>query len=178
MLLLNAIDDQITAAPSPKRADLLRLIEPPGLSRVRLQVHRNYTFELIGNILPPFLWLARLKPIITYGAYDDTLSFAEVDPTAVQIISLDFERYGEQAYSADFSNWFATRLEQLRGKTEEPIVVSGWPSENRHAQRFNLELEKTADRLPSVFLWDIYEIFRNMRAEFFDDRIAIALVSN
>jgi FkbH-like protein len=174
MLLLNTIDDEVTAAPSPKRADLLRLAEPPGLSRVHLQVHRNYTFELIGSVLPPFLWLARMKPIIAYGAYDDTLSFAQVDPAAVQIISLDFERYGEQAYSADFSDWFASRLENLRGKTEGPIVVSDWPSEKRNAQRFNLELEKTADRLPSVFVWNISEIFRNMRAEFFDERAARA----
>ena len=95
MLLVNAIEDAVRSS-HPRRADLLRLIEPPGLSRVHLQVHRNYTFELIGSALPPFLWLARLKPIIGYGAYDDTLSFAQVDPAAVQIISLDFERYGEQ----------------------------------------------------------------------------------
>ncbi len=174
MILLNAIDDEVRSAFHPRRADLLRLIEPPGLSRAHLQVHRNYAFELIGSVLSPFLWLARLKPIIAYGAYDDTLSFARVDPAAVQIISLDFERYGEQANSADFSDWFASRLENLRGKTEGPIVVSDWPSEKRTAQRFNLELGKTADRLPSVFVWDISEIFRDMRAEFFDERAARA----
>ena len=32
MDLRNAIDDEVRAAPSPKRADLLRLIEPPDLS--------------------------------------------------------------------------------------------------------------------------------------------------
>jgi len=175
MLLLNTIEDEvIRAEPSVKRADLLRLVEPPGLSRVHLQVHRNYAFELIGSILPPFLWLARLKAIIAYGDYDDTLSFSQIDPVAVQIISLDFERYGEQAYSADFGNWFAGRLENLRGQTERPIVVSNWPSGSRNAERFNLELEKTADRLPSVFVWDTAEIFRNMRAEFFDERTALA----
>jgi FkbH-like protein len=172
MLLLNTIEDDVRAAPSVKRADLLRLIEPPGLSRVHLQVHRNYAFELIGSVLPPFLWLANLKSIIAYSDYDDTLSFSQIDPSAVQIISLDFERYGEQAYSADFGDWFAGRLENLRGKTERPIVVSNWPSERPYAQRFNLELEKTADRLPSVFVWDIAEIFRNTGAEFFDERAA------
>lgn len=174
MVLLNAIDDEVRAARSPKRADLLRLIEPPGLSRVHLQVHRNYTFELIGSVLPPFLWLARLKPTIAYGAYDDSISLARVDPAAVQLISLDFERYGEQAYSADFSDWFASRLENLRDKTERPIIVSDWPSEEPDAQRFNLELEKTADRLPSVFVWEISKIFRDMRADFFDERAARA----
>jgi FkbH-like protein len=118
--------------------------------------------------------LAHLKPVIAYGAYDDSISFARVDPAAVQLISLDFERYGEQAYSADFSHWFTSRLENLRDKTEGPIVVSDWPSEKPDAQRFNLELEKTADRLPSVFVWDISNIFRNMRGEFFDDRAARA----
>jgi len=174
MLLLNTIDDDVRATPSLKRADLLRLIEPPNLSQVHLQVHRNYAFELVGSILPPFLWLTRLKSIIAYGAYDDTLSFEQIDPVAVQIISLDFERYGEHANSVDFGGWFASRLENLRDLTEGPIVVSNWPSESHHAQRFNLELEKTADRLPSVFVWDTAEIFRNMGAEFFDERAARA----
>jgi FkbH-like protein len=170
MDLLNAIDDEVRAAPSPKRADLLRLIEPPGLARVNLQVHRNYTFELIGSVLPPFLWLAGLKPIIAYSAYDDSISLAWIDPDAVQLISLDFGRYGEQAYSVDFNRWFARRLENLRDKTEGPIVVSNWPSEESGAQRFNFALEKTADRLPSVFVWEISKIFQNMPAEFFNER--------
>ena len=95
--MTNTIEDEVRAAPSVKRADLLRLIEPPGLSPIHLQIHRNYAFELIGSVLPPFLWMARLKPIIAYGDYDDTLSFSQIDPAAVQIISLDFERYGEQS---------------------------------------------------------------------------------
>jgi FkbH-like protein len=171
---LNAIEDA-ASSPRPRRADLLRLIEPPDLSALHLQVHRNYTFELIGNVLPPFLWLAGLKPIIEYGAYDDSLSFERIDTAAVQVISLDFERYGEQAFAKEFSDWFATRLENLRSKTESPIVVSDWPSEKRNAEQFNLELEKTADRLPSVFVWNISEILRNMRTEFFfDERAARA----
>lgn len=169
---LDAIEDA-ASSPRPKRADLLRLIEPTDLSPVHLQVHRNYTFELIGNILAPFLWLAGLKPIIEYSAYDDSLSFERV-AAAVQIISLDFERYGEQASANELSGWFASRLESLRGKTESQIVVSDWPSEKRKAQQFNLELEKTAERLPSVFVWNISEIFGNMRLEFFDERAARA----
>ena len=119
-----------------KRADLLRLIEPPGLFPIHLQVHRNFAFELIGSVLPPFLWIARLKPIIAYGDYDDTLSFLQIDPAAVQIISLDFERYGEQTHTASFHDWFAGRLENLRVKTNGPIVVSNWPSESPNAGRF------------------------------------------
>jgi FkbH-like protein len=174
MLLLNTFEDEVLAAPSLKRADLLRLVEPPGLSQLPLQVHRNYAFELIGSVLPPFLWLSRLRSTIVYGDYDDSLSFTNIDPAAVHIISLDFERYGEQAYSVDFSEWLAGRLENLRGKTERPIIVSNWPSEKPYAERFNLELEKIADRLPSIFVWDTVEIFRNMPDEFFDLRNAIA----
>lgn len=174
MFLLNVIEDEVRAAPSVKRADLLRLSEPTGLSTVHLQVHRNYAFELIGSILPPFAWLAGLKPVIAYGDYDDSLSFAKVDPAAVQIISLDFERYGEQAHSGSFSGWFASRLENLRSRTEVAIIVANWPAEQHDAERFNLELERTAERLPSVFVWDLVEIFRNMRGEFFDERAAAA----
>jgi FkbH-like protein len=174
MTMVNSIEDEVRAAPSLKRADLLRLVEPPELSPVHLQIHRNYAFELIGSVLPPFLWVAGLKPIIAYGVYDDTLSFSQIDPVAVQIISLDFERYVEQTHTASFRDWFAGRLENLRGKTEGPIVVSNWPSESLNAARFNLELEKIADSLPSVFIWDTVEIFRNMRDEFFDERAAVA----
>ena len=113
-LLLNAMEDEIRAEPSVKRADLLRLVEPPGLSPVHLQVHRNYAFELVGSVLAPFLWFSRLKPVVSYGDYDDSLTFSQLVPAAVQVISLDFERYGEKARSESFSEWFAGRIRNLR----------------------------------------------------------------
>jgi FkbH-like protein len=174
MLLLNTIDDDVRAAPSLKRADLLRLTEPPNLCPVNLQVHRNYAFELIGSVLAPFLWLSGLNSSITYSDYDDSLSFTQIDPAAIQIISLDFERYGETAGSAPFHDWFAGRLKALRGTTDRPIVVSNWPSEERQAEGFNLELEKTAGSLPSVFVWDTAGILRTINGKFFDDRAAAA----
>ena len=173
-LLLNATEHEIRAAPSAKRADLLRLVEPPGLAPVRLQVHRNYAFELVGSVLAPFLWLSRLKPIVSYGDYDDSLTFAQIDPAAVQIISLDFERYGEKARSKSFSEWFAGRVRNLRSKVEAPIVISNWPSEDAQAEWFNLELKKIADELPLVFIWETAEIFRSMNGKFFDERAAAA----
>lgn len=172
--MLNTTGDEIRASPSVKRADLLRLIEPPGLTEVRLQVHRNYAFELVGSVLPPFLWLSRLKPIIGYGDYDDSLTFRQINARAVQIISLDFERYGEKAYSASFKDWLADRLKNLRSATEKPILISNWPSKQRQAEQFNIELEEAAGDLPSVFVWDIAEIFRNMSEDFFDERAALA----
>lgn len=174
MPLLNTVEEEVRAAPSVKRADLLRLIEPPGLSPLHLQVHRNYAFELIGSVLPPFLWLSRVKPILTYGDYDDSLSFAHINPAAVQIVSLDFDRYGVQAHSPEFSRWFAGRLENLRGHTQGPIIVSNWPSKEHHAERFNFELEKTAQSMPGLFVWETLEVFRNMPLEFFDQRAAEA----
>jgi FkbH-like protein len=174
MLLLNTIENEVRAALEVKRADLLRLVEPPGLSPVHLQVHRNYAFELVGSVLGPFLWLSGLKSSITYGDYDDSLSFSQIDPAAIQIVSLDFERYGEKAGSAAFRDWFTGRLQSLRGMTEQPIVVSNWPSEERQAEGFNLELERAADRLPSAFVWDTAEIFRDLNERFFDERAASA----
>jgi FkbH-like protein len=172
MLLLNTIDDDVRAASSLKRSDLLRLTEPPNLSPVNLQIHRNHAFELVGSVLAPFLWLSGLKSNIAYSDYDDSLSFAQIDPAAIQIISLDFERYGETAGSAPFCDWFAGRLKALRGMTERAIVVANWPSEEPRAEGFNLELEKTASSLPSVFVWDTAAIFRSMNGGFFDERAA------
>jgi FkbH-like protein len=172
MLLLNNIDDDVRAAPSLKRADLLRLVEPPNLSPVSLQIHRNYAFELVGSILAPFLWLSGLKSSIAYSDYDDSLSFANVEPAAIQIISLDFERYDETAGSAAYRDWFAGRLKSLRQMTNRPIVVSNWASEEREAEEFNRELEEIAGRLPSVFVWDIVEILRRLNGRFFDERAA------
>src|ERR1700733_11228003 len=170
MLLLNTIENEVRAASEVKRADLLRLVEPPGLSPIHMQVHRNYAFELVGSVLGPFLWLSGLKSSITYGDYDDILSFSQIDPAAIQIVALDFERYAEKAGSASFRDWFTGRLRSLRGMTERPIVVSNWPSEERQAEGFNLELERAADSLPSVFVWDTAAIFRNMNRKFFDER--------
>ena len=174
MLLLNTIDGDVRAAPSLKRADLLRLPEPPNLSPIRLQIHRNYAFELVGSVLGPFLWLSGLKSSIAYGDYDDSLSFARIDPVAIQPISLDFERYGETAGSASFREWFAGRLMSLRGITDRPIVAANWASEERRALEFNRELKRSADELPSVFVWDIVEILRNLDGRFFDERAAAA----
>ena len=172
MLFLNTIDDDVRAAPSLKRADLLRLTEPPNLSPLRLQIHRNYAFELVGSALPPFLWLSGLKPTILYSDYDDSLSFAAVDSAAIQLISLDFEWYGEKSHSSLFRDWFAGRLKSIREMTERPIIVSNWPSEKAQAEAFNNELEKTAEGLPSVFVWDIVALFQSMNGRFFDDRAA------
>jgi hypothetical protein len=47
MVMVNTFEDQVRAAPSLKRADLLRLAEPPDLSGVHLQIRFNYAFELI-----------------------------------------------------------------------------------------------------------------------------------
>jgi FkbH-like protein len=116
--------------------------------------------------------LSGLKSNITYSDYDDSLSFARIDPAAIQIISLDFERYGQTADAASFRDWFAGRLKALRGMTERPIVVANWPSEKRQAEGFNLELEKNASALPSVFVWDTAAILRNMNGRFFDERAA------
>src|SRR5215475_13373571 len=95
--LQNAASDDVRTTSSPRRAELKRLTEPAGLDRVHLQIHRNYAFEFVGSVLSPFLWVAGMKPVVDYGAYDDSLSFTQLDPAAVQIISLDFERYGDQA---------------------------------------------------------------------------------
>ena len=53
-LLLNAMEDEIRAEPSVKRADLLRLVEPPRLSPVHLQ-SIVIARELIVSVLAPFL---------------------------------------------------------------------------------------------------------------------------
>ena len=45
---------------------------------------------------------------------------------------------------------------------------------NPNAARFNLELEKIADSLPSLLVWDTVETFQNMQAEFIDERAAVA----
>lgn len=172
MLLLNTDENELRAAPEVRRADLLRLVEPPGLSPVHLQVHRNYAFELVGSVLGPFLWLSGLKSNIRYSDYDDSLSFASVEPAAIQIISLDFERYGKRTSSAAYRDWFAGRLKSLREMTDRPIVVSNWASDEREAEEFNRELEKIVGGLPSVFVWDIVEISRRLNGRFFDERAA------
>ncbi|MGB8065432.1 MAG: HAD-IIIC family phosphatase [Candidatus Sulfotelmatobacter sp.] len=174
ILLTDATEIDIRAARAPKRADLMRLVEPTGLSQICLQIHRNHAFELVGSVLPPFLWAAGMKPIFDYGAYDDSLSFTQLNPFAVQVVALDFERYGEYGHRTDFHRWAASRLEALRSKTDAPIVISDWPSDDDHAQRFNVELEKTAEQLPSVLIWKVSEIFAEMRSAFFEGRAARA----
>ncbi|HEV2421511.1 MAG TPA: HAD-IIIC family phosphatase [Candidatus Acidoferrales bacterium] len=173
MPLLNSIEEEIRAAPSVRRADLLQLSEPPGLREVRVQVHRNYAFELVGSVVGPFLWLSGLRPVFVYGDYDDSLSFSNVNPDAVQMIALDFDRYGEKPGTKEFGEWFAGRLRNLRSKTDKPIIVCNWASVDGRAEKFNRDLERIAERLPSAFTWNVAGILQEMGDRFFDERTTV-----
>lgn len=173
MLSLNNTDYELLAGPSLKRADLLSLPPPPNLFKLDLQIHRNFAFEFIGSVLPPFLWLSHLTPSIAYGPYDDTLSFAKPDPGAVQIIALDFARYTGQSIS-ELRKWLVARLEVLRGQSDRPVIVSNWPSDSKSADQFNAELESAVRSIPSVSIWDVDAIARELRSEFYDERTASA----
>ena len=171
---VNLVSGDFRSAPRLTRADLLRHAEPPGLSGIALQIHRNHAFEFVGSLLPPFLWLSQLKPTICYSDYDDSLTFKKIEASAIQVISLDYERYGDRAHGPDFREWVSTRLECLRSKTDQPLIVGNWPSVAPAARYINQTLEDCSDRLPGVFIWDVSEISRQMGGEFFDERTQAA----
>ena len=125
-------------------------------------------------MLAPFLWLSGLKSSITYSDYDDSLSFARIDPTAIQIISLDFERYGETAGSASFRDWFAGRLNVTAGDHGTPnrrleLAVRGPPS-----RRVQSRTGKDYRQSTFGICLGHAGIFRNMNGRFFDERAALA----
>src|SRR5579862_962905 len=82
---------KVVFSGQPRQSDLLELAAAglPG-TPVRINVHRNQPFELIGAYAVPFFRYVGWEPDFVYSAYDDSLGFQGHRQAHVEFLWLDF----------------------------------------------------------------------------------------
>ena len=155
-----------------RHARLLSLRPNWSLESIRLAIHRNQPFELIGAVIAPFLAFAGLEADIRYSDYDDSLTFAgDVDADA-HIVSLDFDRYVNPFDTSGLFTWLIDRMRALRTISDAPVLVTNWCSDGPRAADFNDQLAASLSGIPEVHVCDVASIVCNLGDDAFDDRSA------
>lgn len=105
-------------APLPSRLDLLgmALDAAEGPPR-RINVWRNHAVETLLTLAKPYLDWAGLALDPWLSGYDDSLSFAEHAPAALELLWLDAARLPADA------GWLDGRIAALRQLSRAPILV-------------------------------------------------------
>lgn len=103
----------------PKRLELIKYTSNLE-KQYKVQVFRNHSFELVEHTISAYLDYAELGVAFTYGGYDDSFSFFELDNTAdLIIVWIDMTRYMDGVVEY----LLADRLKELRSKYTKPILV-------------------------------------------------------
>lgn len=103
----------------PSRRQLLNYV-PQEKKQYQVQVFRNHSFELVEHTMGAYLDYAGLGVEFSYGGYDDSLSFSELNPAAdMLLLWIDTTRYGIESVE----NFMEERIRQLRLQFSKPILV-------------------------------------------------------
>lgn len=77
----------------------------------KVSVYRNHSFELVSNVISPFLDLSEIGITFEYSDYDDSLTFFNLDlESDLMILWLDLSRYTNNEYES----FIKERLEALK----------------------------------------------------------------
>jgi FkbH-like protein len=160
-------------APVPGRAAVYALDRLPADRVVTVRVHRNLAAE---RLLTPAALLARyggLRIEASFGPYDDSLSFAELDgpDPDVELVWLDYARL-DALGAEDLAALLGHRLRALRLRSNAPIIVLDLAGSDPRADAVNAALRRTADAVPAVFVGPVSEIATQMGAGFLSARAA------
>jgi FkbH-like protein len=163
---------EVIFADRPRRLALSRLAPTWPCRSISLAVHRNMPFELIGDLLPPFLGYAGLRPDVVFlSDYDDSLSSLEAAPAAdVHVVLLDFAKY--DIGPSELSRWLRGRVAQLRRATDSPILVTDWLTRRPEAAAVNAALADALGEEPGVHLCATEAIVAHLGDALVDDRAA------
>lgn len=97
------------------------LSEKKGISaNFKMFVHRNHSFEMIGNVLNAFLNFSDLEAGIEYSSYDDSLTLGNSLQSGLHVLWLDLARYNSDMVS----QFVKEKVEELRQKTDSPILLA------------------------------------------------------
>jgi FkbH-like protein len=147
----------ILFAAVPRRAALLALSPSWPLDPLAIRVHRNHAVESALSVATPYLQFAGIEPEWILGGYGDSLAFAgDRDGTAadVEVVWLDYGRFGDRLGPTQLAGWLAGRLAALRRRTEAPILVLDWDGAEADRTAFSEALETAVADLHDVHLTD------------------------
>lgn len=93
---------------------------PKADKNYRVQIFRNHSFELVEHTISAYLDFANIGVEFIYSAYDDSLSFLELEPEVdAVIIWIDANRYNID----DFQAFLIKRLEYLRQSYKKEVLL-------------------------------------------------------
>lgn len=107
-----------------KRLELLeaaKCLDFAATREVAINIHRNHAFEPVASVIAPFLHRAGLRANLTYGDYDDSLSFGLDTKPALELVFIDLERYALTREGV--LAFLKERLLALREKSAAPIAL-------------------------------------------------------
>ena len=173
-----AIDTALTKAEwqkvifsdNPSRYELSALKPDWPLDPVKINVHRNHSFEFIASLIPAFAAYANLHVEFTYSEYDDSLAFQNNQDGDIELLWIDFDRYADLLPHPELLDWFADRLNTLRAGSSRTIIVCNWASTRHPAVEFNKSLEALAEGLADTFVCNQAALASDPRYTYFDER--------
>jgi FkbH-like protein len=161
-------------APQPERTALLALRASWPLQARRIRVHRNHAVESALTVLRPYLEYAGIAPEFVVSDYDDALSLALDGPADVEVIWIDYSRFGERLTPDELAVWLAGRVGALRSRTSAPVLVLDWDAGPECAATFATALATAVRHLGDVHLADRTELFEALGERYFDlDRVSL-----
>lgn len=105
--------------PKLKRLELLKLPKNKCKTHLKVNVFRNHSFEMVENIIQPFLNLSSIDAEFHYSDYDDSLNFGEIKDTNINILWLDLDRYK----NIDLIKWLEEKVIELKAISKAPILL-------------------------------------------------------
>jgi len=127
---------RLVCSPSPSTLELLTWqMQTDNLKKIKIQVIRNHSFELVERGLYPYLEYSGLDANFQYTNYDDAMHLSEIDPKSdLYLVWFDYSNLDSDAKRA----YIASRLQVLREQTTAPILsVSLGPEPDFHAPGFH-----------------------------------------
>ena len=105
--------------PKLKRLELLKLPKNKCKTHLKVNVFRNHSFEMVENIIQPFLNFSSIDAEFHYSDYDDSLNFGEIKDTNINILWLDLDRYK----NIDLIKWLEEKVIELKAISKAPILL-------------------------------------------------------
>lgn len=146
------MNEEIIFSSTPKRIDLLKLATSKIEKKIVIGVHRNHSFEMIENIISPFLNYSGISANLIYSDYDDSLNFHNNQDADIQLIWLDTARYKNNK----ISQWLYERILYLRSTVSSPIVL---------IHTGDKEIDDFSQEVKDFFVFSVSELLKNFSKE-------------
>ena len=162
----------ILFAEELRRIDLLRLRASSPCTSFSMRVHRNHAFEFVASVIGPFLAFSGRRADIAYSDYDDSLALHLDGAADVELLWVDFERYGQTLAATELTDWLRGRVASLRSLTDAPILIADNPAAGAEAKELNEGLSHLAEEVAGVRIVPLSQIGTELGERTFDRRAA------